>query len=110
MIEVGSTWHQCAVSGLKQCMSCRRLPVVIGELGHFRFQAEAGDSEATQLAAMLAAEAAAAANADGGNADKYLARAAMPAGALLVKATVASSAKLPKVSLVWHPLFCCSLA
>ena len=91
-------------------MLCRRLPVVIGELGQFRFQAEAGDREASQLAAKLAAEAAAAANADDGNADKYLAKAAMQSesGALLVKATVASSAKLPKVSHARHLLSCCS--
>ena len=86
--------------------------MAVGELGHFRFQAEGGDSEATQLAAKRAAEAAAAANADGGNADKYLAKAAVQAesGAVLVKATVASSAKLPKVSPVWHALSCCSPA
>ena len=106
----GLTWHQRVVSGLRHCLSCHRLPVVVGELGLFRFQAGAGDSEAAQLAAKLAAEAAAAANADGGNADKYLATAAMQSesGALLVKATVASSAKLPKVSAVRHPLPCSS--
>lgn len=86
--------------------------MVVGELGHFRFQTEAGDTEAAQLAAKLAAEAAAAANADDSNADKYLAEAAMQAesGTLLVKATVASSAKLPKVSPVRHPLSYCSSA